>query len=84
MIETIITGIVGGIAYSLTAWGKKEGQPFEVQKFASTVVIGAVVGVAVPFLNLPFDAAYQMLLSFGIVPIVENVVKVIWRKVFGK
>ena len=80
-IMTILAGAGAGITYSLTAWGKKEGQPFDKTKFASTVVIGAISGVAMSVANLPVDVAYQYVIGLGIVPIVENVMKAFYRKI---
>ena len=79
--ETILTGLAAGVSYSLLAWGKKEGQAFEWSKFGTTLAIGGFVGVGVALLNLPADVLYTYAINLGLVPTIENVLKIIYRKI---
>jgi len=80
----IASGIGAGVTYSLTAWGKKKGQPFDAVKFGTTVIIGALSGLAFGISGVPFDVTTTYLANLGVVPVVENILKTVWRKVLGK
>ncbi len=77
-----MTGIGAGVTYALTAYGKKEGQPFDGSKFGATVIVGGAVGVAMAVLNLPVDVAYLYVMNLGIVPVAENLIKTVYRKLY--
>ena len=46
ILTTIGVGIFGGITFSLSSWAKKKGQPFEISKFAQTVLLGITLFAA--------------------------------------
>lgn len=81
-ITTIGTGIVAGIAYSLTAWSKKEGQEFDWAKFGTTAAVGALAGLGMAVMNIDVPIGYDMLIAGGAVPLIENIGKAIYRKFF--
>ena len=63
---------------SVNADGKNE--EFRPEKFFHTVVIGAVVGAAATILGLTYDKAEEYLMSMGVVAIVEQAEKIVWRQ----
>jgi len=84
VIQTILSGILAGLAYSLTAFAKTSGEKFDWLKFGVTVTIGAAAGVVMVFAKMPIDAANAFLIQLGAVPIVENLLKIGYRKVWPK
>ncbi len=80
---SILRAIGAGFTYGLTQWGKKEGQPFDVKKFGVTMVISLVAGLITAFVDMDISGAYEYLMVLGAVPIVENLLKIIKRKVLG-
>ena len=78
---TIAMGVGAGITFSLSAYFKKEKQDFDWLKFSTTVAIGGLAGVGMSLFNLPVAASYEYVLALGAIPIVENVMKMIWRNV---
>jgi hypothetical protein len=80
MIGEMIRGALAGVTYSLTAWGKKKDQRFEWVKFGTTVFVGACAGVMMNYLNLPIEASYEFVIALGVVPVVENVFKWVYRR----
>ncbi len=83
-IATILAVIGAGVTYSLSAYGKKEGQPFDFGKFGATVLVGAVAGLGVAAANLPLSVGYDYLIGLGVVPVAENAMKILYRKVLPK
>lgn len=83
-LATVAAGIIAGITYALTAYGKKQGQPFNASKFGATILVGAGAGIAMAYMNLPVDVAYLYVMNLGIVPVAENLLKTVYRKVYLK
>lgn len=83
MIEGIIAGIIGGLAYSLSGLAKnkkrkkylKEGK-FEIKKMAPTLIIAAIVGGLSGYLNKDFSVLMDSSLGAGVTAIVQN----IWKR----
>ena len=82
-VWTIVRAIGAGVTYSLTSYGKKKDQDFDWGKFGTTIAIGAVAGIVMSFLNLPIDASYEYLVALGAIPVAENVIKIVSRKVLN-
>lgn len=80
-IGTIISGIAAGVTYSLTSYAKKKDQPFDWSKFVTTLTIGAVAGISMGFLNMPIELAHAYIINLGAVPLIENIIKIIKRKI---
>lgn len=80
-INLVLAGIGAGITYSLTAYAKKEGQKFDYAKFGTTIIIGALAGLGTSLMNVDISTAHAYLINLGIVPIVENGLKTLYRKV---
>ena len=80
-MNSILSGIGAGITYALTSWGKKEGQEFDWIKFGRTVILGAICGMAFEVTGAPFDLTMTYLINLGAVPVIENLLLIIKRKV---
>lgn len=83
-LMTIVTGIGAGVTYGLSTFAKKEKQPFDWNKFGTTVVVGGLAGLGTSLLNIPVETSQMYLIQLGAVPIVENGFKFIWRKIIKK
>jgi len=83
-ITAVLAGIAAGVTYSLTSFGKKKDQPFEWSKFFITLGIGVGTGVVSTMMNLPLEMAELYLVNLGAIPVLENVWKIIWRKMLGR
>ena len=82
MYEQIIYAVVGAVAYGVAGYLKNTPlETFDLQKFASTVIIGLAIGGISVYYNINYDAAAQMALSAGLTAIVENIIKAIFRRV---
>jgi len=82
MWKGIITGVGAGVVYSLSQYAKKKGQPFNLTKFATTVGVGLVTGVATQLLGMEMETTYLLMINMGMVPIVENVIKTAYRRLW--
>jgi len=80
----IVTGVGAGITYAMTGFGKNAGQEMDWTKFFSTVGLGAGVGIIYTLTGTPFDIGMSYLTQLGIVPVLENCIKTLLRRVFGK
>ncbi|MEM3646582.1 MAG: hypothetical protein QW334_00355 [Thermofilum sp.] len=84
MIESILIGVAAGAVLAVTGYLKNinqaEGYPvFDVQKFLTTIIIGAAAGGVSRILGVSYDAATTMIASAGITTIVEYIVKALVR-----
>lgn len=81
MIEQIISGAIGGLAFSLSGLAKNEGKDtFDWKKMAPTVVIGIVIGGIAGFLNQDYGIVANSSLAAGLTAVVENGFKAVYRK----
>lgn len=87
MIEVLYgigAGISAGITYGLTSFAKKKGQPFDGKKFATTIILGAIAGATWNITGIQTEMAYNYLITLGAVPVIENLLKTVWRKLLGQ
>ena len=82
MLNELLTGIGAGVTFSLTTFAKKQGQEFDWTKFGSTAAVGALAGLIMGFFDMPLNASYEFAVACGAVPIIENICKALYRKVF--
>lgn len=83
MVDILVNalyGIVGGVAYGLTGFFKAKTEKFDVMKFGTTLVVGAISGLVVGFTGMTVDAASLAVSSAGITVMVENVFKRFTKK----
>jgi len=83
-IELIALGILSGVfvagAGYLKSVGKTNQDPFDKIKFLKTTVLGGIVGGVVPYTGLTADVVSIVLVNAGVVTLVENLLKTIFRK----
>jgi len=83
-IYPILYAIAAAVIYALAGYFKTQpAETFDKQKFVTTIVIGVLVGVVEVYLNVTFEAAYNLLLSMGLIVVIENVCKIVWRRIFN-
>ena len=78
-IQQIMIGIGAGATYSLSQFTKKKNQDFDFNKFFSTLTVGAISGAITELVGLDIQSTYLFVIQLGIVPIIENAYKSIWR-----
>lgn len=78
----ILIGIGAGVTYGLSTYFKKKDQEFDWSKLGATATIGAAAGVVMALMDMPVEGAYEFVVGLGVVPIVENGMKIVWRKIF--
>lgn len=83
-ISAILSGLGAGLTFGLTTYIRKsQDQKFDPEKLASTVVIGGVCGIAMSLTGEDMTVSYEFMISMGLVPIVENGLKFLYRKVIA-
>ena len=58
-----------------------DAEKFDGQKFAGTMLIGCIIGLIMFMAKISFDIASALVLSTGLVVIIENLLKIMWRRV---
>ncbi|MFA5217047.1 hypothetical protein [Sulfuricurvum sp.] len=80
VIETILIGIGSGFIAAIIGYMKSmTTEPFDLSKFVPAILLGAVIGGIMAFANVPYDQAYQIGVSAGLVALIENAAKAIVR-----
>ena len=85
MYEQILYALLGAVAYGV--FGYLKTTPLDTwswQKFGTTVGIGLMFGVVEVYLKVDYDAAVLIATNAGLVVMVENVIKAIWRRLEAK
>jgi hypothetical protein len=81
MIEQIITGAIGGLAFSLTGLAKKDTrESFDWKKMAPTIIVAGIVGGLAGYAGQDYGIVANSALAGGVTMLVENIWKAIWRK----
>jgi len=85
-VETVLIAVLAAAIYSATSYLKKhmkdDPENFDPVKFAATLIVGAIVGFSMWTSGIPItqEAVETQLVAYaGLVAIVENVIKVIYR-----
>lgn len=88
MIMTVLLGASSGFAMALFGWFKSQTtttpEPFDVQKFVTTVLLGTVVGGVAAGLGQPLDQTLSYMASIGAVAAIETLGKTIARWIQAK
>ena len=83
-INQIVLAITAAVIYALAGYFKSQpAETFDREKFLTTIVIGVIVGIVEVYLNVTFEAAYNLLLSMGLIVVIENVCKILWRRIWN-
>lgn len=81
MWQTIVTGLIGGLAYSLSGLSKKETrEKFNWIKMIPTIIIGGAIGVIAGLTNQDYGIVANGAGIAGLTALVENFWKAIYRK----
>lgn len=81
---TILAGVGAGITFGLSGFAKNRGDAFDWLKFGRTVLIGAATGVVASLYGVQLEVAQTYFIELGIVPVVENGLKTIYRYLKGE
>lgn len=84
IIENVAVGVSLGILVGVSGYLKNVGEKFKSRKLMKTVAVGAVVGGIASVLNVSYSQAEAWLATAGVIVVVENVVKSVWRRWRGK
>ena len=60
---------------------KRDDREFNWQKFAHTVIIGAIVGGFISYTGATPDMAMLMLESVGLTALIQNLIKMVARRI---
>jgi len=86
--STIILAMFAGAGYGVLFYVKAQqssGEEFDYWKFGATVLLAAIIGVAMGLGGMPVTQAtleVQLAAYVGYVVVLETVLKLIWRKAF--
>jgi hypothetical protein len=80
VLETIVTGALSGLAYSLLGYGKNAGQELDVEKLAQTVIVGILAGVSVATMGGELEVWTTVFINMGVTASVINGAKTIKRR----
>jgi hypothetical protein len=72
-------GLLAGMSYGLASFSKTSGESFDFKKFGITAGVGLLSGVLNFVLGWDVGVGYDFLLNLGLVPIIENCSKAVWR-----
>jgi len=81
MWDKLALGIAGGVIWGVFGYLKsRKAEAWDWKKFGVSVIIGIPVGVVAVVTNISFDnAATQLVTDAGLVGVLENFLKFIWR-----
>lgn len=76
IVAAVTAAVYGGYAYLAGRIGTA-GEPFDFQKLAGTVIVGAVVGLAFAYMGLPINEAaiVAAMTTIGAVEVGQKTVK---------
>jgi len=84
MLEQIITGLIGGLAYSLSGLAnKQEREKFQLGKMAPTIITAGIIGAIAGYLGLDYGNVANGAMAAGITAVVEKTWKAIYKKLSG-
>lgn len=84
LLARVLYGAGSGIAWSLTGFAKSKGEKFDYFMFGRSVVLGGLIGVTSTFTGLPHEGMMGLLSNYGVVGLVENALKGLFRRIAPK
>lgn len=82
LLWTILVGMASGIATAVVGFLKSIAiEKFDNEKFLTTVIWGACVGILMGYYGWPYAQGYQFLVSMGFVTVIDQSAKVIYRRI---
>ena len=83
MLSQILTGIIGGLAYSLSGFANaKKKEEFSISKMLPTLIIAGVIGGFAGFTGQDYGIIAGGSMVAGLTVVIEKVFKAIKTKVF--
>ena len=91
ILSRMAVGAVAGATFAVSAYWKRKPDPttdersnFSWFRFSKTVVLGAFIGVGSEFTGMPMTETTAFFGTFGLTAGIENGIKIVWRRLFGK
>ena len=87
-VSTIVLAMIAGAGYGVLFFVKAQqnsGEEFDYWKFGATVLLAAIIGVAMGAVGMPVTQValeLQLAAYVGYVVVLETVLKLIWRKIY--
>ncbi len=87
-VSTIVLAMLAGAGYGILFFVKAQqnsGEEFDYWKFGATVLLSAIIGVAMGAVGMPVTQValeVQLAAYVGYVVVLETVLKLIWRKIY--
>jgi hypothetical protein len=75
MINEIISGVIGGVVYSLSGWQSTEDN-FDWSKLGKSVLISGVTGAVCALTGMDFNAAIVGTVGMGVTAFVNKLLKI--------
>jgi len=79
-LATVGYAVFGGVVWNLAGYFRKPREKYEPEKLLRSALIGAVVGVVAMYKGLSFQNAYDFATAIGLIGLVENIGKAIYRR----
>ena len=81
MIKHIITGLIGGLAYSLSGLAnKKKREKFNLKKMLPTLITAGIIGAIAGYLGQDYGVVANSSMVAGITAVIEKLCKAIYRR----
>ena len=87
-ISSIVLAMLAGAGYGVLFYVKAQqssGEEFNYGKFGATVLLAAIIGIAMGAAGMPVTHVtldLQLAAYIGYIVVLENVLKLIWRKLY--
>lgn len=87
-ISSIFLAMLAGAGYGVLFYVKAQqssGEEFNYGKFGATVLLAAIIGIAMGAVGMPVTHVtldLQLAAYIGYIVVLENVLKLIWRKLY--
>lgn len=87
-ISAIILAMIAGAGYGVLFYVKAQqnsGEEFNYEKFGATVLLAAIIGLAMGVAGMPVTQVtleVQLAAYVGYVVVLETILKLIWRKLY--
>ena len=87
-VSAIVLAMLAGAGYGVLFFVKAQqnsGEEFDYWKFGATVLLAAIIGVAMGAVGMPVTQValeVQLAAYVGYVVVLETVLKLIWRKIY--
>jgi len=85
LYERGFLGIAAGVSWAILGYTKSaKKEKFDPHKFISSIILGAIIGLISEYSGLSMELIKLFLIQFGLVGMVENFIKTIYRRLIKK